>query len=237
MKNRTLAGLTLTLALALAAPALADVDVDPNGSSLSDEQIARAIEKGAADRKEDKCGLRLTDKGRGFFNALTAAANGMNGTHNSTQGGGFKVWVYTPEEWVCHVSFEAAREYRVLTPEELTPEDLADVIRVVAYPDTPTEVVASGMLQQSSVAHVVIRDARKREAIQPIEKRTFTEDVQNAMGAKLQYVGLIAFFASEDVDSIRALDKKGEFHVTVVGDNEEKNFKIKDKHFARLAGL
>jgi len=112
------------------------------------------------------------DKGRGFFNALTAAANGMNGTSNATQGEGFKVWIYTPEEGVCQVSFEAAREYRVLSRDDLPTEDLADVIRVVAYPDTPTEVGAAGMLQQSSAAHVVIRDARKREAIQPIEKRT-----------------------------------------------------------------
>jgi len=84
----------------------------------------------------------------------------MNGTNNATQGGGFKVWVYTSEEWVCQPSFEAAREYRELTRDDLTPQDLADVIGVVAYPDTPTEVHAAGMQQQSSVAHVVIRDAR-----------------------------------------------------------------------------
>ena len=235
MRHRILVSLILGLAVGLATPVSADETT--RSSSLTDEQIDRAIRKGAANRKESKCGLRLTDKGRGFFNALTAAGNGLNGTRNATQGEGFKVWIYTPEEWICQISFEAAREYRELERDELTPEDLADVVRVVAYPDTPTEVHAAGMQQQSSVAHVVIRDARKREAIQPIEKRTFTEDVQNAMGARLQYVGVVAFFDPQDVDAIRRQDKKGEFHVTVVGDNGEKNFKIKDQHFARLAGL
>jgi hypothetical protein len=56
-------------------------------------------------------------------------------------------------------------------------------------------------------------------------------------GAKLQYVGVVAVFDAGEVDAIRRLDKKGEFHVTVVGGNEEKDFKIKDQHFARLAGL
>jgi hypothetical protein len=235
MPQQILASAILGLALGLATPVPADEAGD--GSSLTDEQIERAIQRGAANRKESKCGLELTDKGRDFFNAMTAVGNSLNGTNNATQGGGFKIWIYTPEEWVCQISFEAAREYRVLGRGDLTPEDLADVVRVVAYPDTPTEVSAAGMQQQSSVAHIVIRDARKREAIQPIEKQTFTEDVQNAMGAKLQYVGVVAFFDPREVDAIRRQDKKGEFHVTVVGDNGEKNFKIKHKHFARLAGL
>jgi hypothetical protein len=235
MRQRALVSLILGLAVGLGTAAWGDEPADR--SSLTAEQIGRAIQKGAANRKESKCGLHLTDKGRGFFNAMTAMGNGANGTNHSTQGVGFSVWIYTPEEWVCQRSFEAAREYRVLASDELTPEDLADVIRVVAYPDTPTEVSAAGMQQQSSVAHVVIRDARKQKAIQPIDKQTFTEDVQNAMGAKLEYVGVVAFFDAKEVDAIRQLDKKGEFHVTVVGDNGEKNFKVKDQHFARLAGL
>jgi hypothetical protein len=227
---------TLALAVACAMPTGAD-DETANGTTLTNEQIDRAIQKGAKNRKESQCGLRLTDKGRGFMNALTAMGNGMNGTSYATQGGGFKVWIYTAEEWVCQRSFEAAREYRVLTHDELAPEDLANVVRVVAYPDTPTEVRAAGMQQQSSVAHVVIRDARKQQAIQPLAKQPFTEDVQNAMGARLQYVGVLATFDASEVEAIRRLDKKGEFHVTVVGGNEEKNFKVKDQHFARLAGL
>jgi hypothetical protein len=235
MRQSFFVGVLLSFALGFSGAIAAEES--GSGSSLTSEQIDRAIQKGAANRKESKCGLHLTDKGRGFMNALTAMGNGMNGTHYATQGGGFSVWIYTPEAWICQRSFEAAKEYRVLTHDDLAPEDLADVVRVVAYPDTPTEIRAGGMQQQSSVAHVVIRDARKHEVIQPIDKQPFTEDVQNAMGARLQYVGVVAVFDAHEVEAIRRLDAKGEFHVTVVGDNEEKNFKVKDQHFARLAGL
>jgi hypothetical protein len=46
---------------------------------------------------------------------------------------------------------------------------------------------------------------------------------------------LVASFALEDVLAISALDKKGEFHVSIVAaDREDEHSKVKSKHFDSL---
>src|SRR5207253_426236 len=45
-----------------------------------------------------------------------------------------------------------------------------------------------------------------------------------------------AVFSIEDVKRLRAEDQKGEFFIVVVGDNQNKYFKVKTRFFAQLFG-
>ena len=69
--------------------------------------------------------------------------------------------------------------------------------------------------------------------IQPISKEITTEEVSNAMGGRATFQGLVLKFSMADLAEIRGGD--GEFFITVIGNTtEEKDFKVKKKHFERL---
>jgi hypothetical protein len=87
----------------------------------------------------------------------------------------------------------------------------------------------------SSVEHVVLTSKDKQQVVQPLSKEPFTEDVQNAFGAKLQYTGLIATFPLDAVRELRGGKADQEFNVIVVGNGrKERQFTVKKKHFERL---
>ena len=95
-----------------------------------------------------------------------------------------------------------------------------------------------GMSLASSVEHIVARAGQKKDGVvQPDSKEEFTEDAQNAMGAKATYRGIMATFDIQKIEALRGRDPKREFFFTIVGDRREKDFKVKEKHFEDLVGL
>ncbi len=58
----------------------------------------------------------------------------------------------------------------------------------------------------------------------------------NSAFRSFNYVSAGAAFKMEDVERLRRMDKKGEFFIVVVGDNQNKFFKIKERFFKRLFG-
>jgi hypothetical protein len=210
------------------------------GPVAAHENITQDEYERAADKKLKATGLRLRDTARGIFKALAAANGDYSGGGVSD---GFSIRVFTPYNWV-HYEFKRAREeYRPMTWADLDAEATADILRVRAYPDSPTRV---GGQRGYSVQHVVLRhpDKKKRRSIivQPLTKREFTEELQTTGGMDLVLIGMEVTFSMHDLDTVR--DKKGEFLVTVVGgsgddygDEEadaEKNYKVKKKHLDDL---
>jgi hypothetical protein len=211
------------------------------GAALAHEHITQdEFEQAARDGKLKNAGLKLTDTARGIFKALAAA----NGDHSG--GGvaeGFSIRVITPYNWVAYRFKQAREEYRPMTWADLAEEDTEDILRVRAYPDSPTQL---GGQRGYSVQHVVLRhpDKKKRQSIivQPASKVEFTEELQTSGGADLVLIGMEVTFSMHDLETVR--NKKGEFLVTVVGgsgddygDEEadaEKNYKVKKKHLDDL---
>jgi hypothetical protein len=77
-------------------------------------------------------------------------------------------------------------------------------------------------------------DKKRRQTVvvQPVFKRPFGTEQQNNLGGKAALAGIDAAFAFDSLATVR--DEKGEFLVTVVGEGEEKNFRIKTKHLDDL---
>ena len=87
----------------------------------------------------------------------------------------------------------------------------------------------------ASVEHVILRDEQRRIVIQPTWTEPFDEEVANAMGGRANFKGLNAKFPIDSLKEIRGSKGNAEFFVTVVGSTrEEKNFKVKEKHFSDL---
>lgn len=177
----------------------------------ADIDVAAAIARGA---KKKAGGLELTEFAIGTTN-------------------GFRIQLHTPATWIQSRAAAAAEKYQAFTAADVTDDDRADVLRVIAYPDTPRTMDATNMA--SSVKHVVIRDVSKKDAAQPLVLEPFDDSVGNKMGATLTYAGARATFSMRDVERMRAADPKGEFLVTVVGTNSEKDFRVKQKHFDDLS--
>lgn len=198
---------------------------DAQKAQLTDDDIAAAIAAGAKDKNKEH-GLVLEDSGMKFLNAMASP--------NATGPTGFSVIVYSPTTWIEQLSADAAREYKELKLEDLTDNDKAPVLRVIVNPNVPTRITGGSTAGSSSVQHVVLRGSNKKGAVQPISKDEFTTPVQNAMGAKLEYVGVRAVFPLDQLQPLRSSDKDGEFLITVVGEKGEKNFTVKKKHFEKL---
>jgi hypothetical protein len=192
----------------------------------------------------DKPGLVLRDSGRGFMNAMAALSTPKYQPVNAhTYGTGFWLEVYTPESWIALHKMWAAEEYREFTDNDVTDEMREPVLRVVVHPDIPGTF--DGQAMASSVKHAVVRSTFKEAiAVQPLSKEPFAERphgqaIQTVGGAVLEYSGVLVTFPLDAVLALRDADKqsKGEFIITVIGESEKKDFKVKTKHFERLPGL
>jgi hypothetical protein len=195
-------------------------------ATLTDAEIEAAIANGIKDKKKIH-GLLLQDSGQNFLAAMSNNKNGRPST-------GFSVVLYTPTTWISKQAADATKQYKEFTRADVDEKMLAPLLRVYVNPDMPREVSGRGMAGTSSVEHVVIRDEARKNVIQPEYKEEFTDEAQNAFGARKEYVGVIAEFPIGSVQQFRT-SGDGEFFVTVVGaTGEEKNFKVKKKHFERL---
>ena len=193
------------------------------------EVVERFIAHGVK-HKDDNHALILRDSGQGFANAMAAFGAAQNGYVAQTKTG-LWVEVFTPLSWVMQMAAAATREYRPFTLEAVTPELMEPVVRVIAHPDLPSHLTASGKAGTRSVQHVVLQDKSKQVTVQPLKTDPYDVPVANALGAREVYAGLTALFP---LDQVLALHAKGEFYIVVVGTHGEKRFEVKAKHFKRL---
>ncbi len=100
--------------------------------------------------------------------------------------------------------------------------------------DTPNQVTAAGMRNTSNVDHVVLQSADKKQVLQPIKEDQADQMVASAISSQFTMHGQVALFSSEDAMKLRGPDGTGEFYITVIGDKEKKEFKVKAKHFSYL---
>jgi hypothetical protein len=200
----------------------------------SEDDVRHALTIGAA-AKGGRRGLVLRDTGQGIMQAMTAFSNAYgNGPRQAEPSSGFWVEAWTPLSWVEQQSSNAAKQYRSLTTGNVAEEAMLEpVFRVVVHPDKPNEVSRAGMSGTSSVEHVVLRSQDRKIVIQPLSLEPFNEEAQNAMGAKVVFQGVMAQFSLAGLATVRG--GSGEFFITVIGaGREEKNFKVKPKHFSSL---
>ncbi len=191
-------------------------------SELSDEQVKRAIAKSSG--KSHTNGLTLLD-------VQTSMLSGM--MCNTCQVSGYRIFVYTPEQWVELIASQARREMKPFTLADVTPEMRALSLHVIAMPSQAAYINASGMSFASSVHRVVLSDTKREVTIQPLTESQGTVQSGSAFRT-VEYTNASVDFAMSDVGTLRSGDAKGEFFIVVVGDTGNRYFKVKSRDFKFL---
>jgi hypothetical protein len=214
----------MKLLLSILVVSVASCVAHGQSTSLTDESIAAAIKKGM-NEKPAQVGLHLDDVGSHF-----AAA--MDKTGNASLG--FDLYLYTPATWIEYQAAEFHHLMKVFKLSDLTEDMQRDVIRIMVHANTPQSVSRNGMRRSSNVDHVVIQDLARKEVVQPSAETQSDEMVASAVSSQFTMHGQVVEFASEDVKKIRGASGEAEFYVTVIGDKQKKDFKVKAKHFSKL---
>lgn len=183
--------------------------VIPTAQQLAPDAVEAAIQAGTAAPKKTH-GI--------FINEVPAMLRGAAKVE------GFRATVYTPMMWVQQQAADAARAYRPFTAADLNDRDTAPVLRVSVQPS-----LGYGG-RWSSVERIILRDERKRIAVQPEAEEPFEVTVQNAYGAQGTFSGMAATFPLEAVAKVRGANETSDFFITVVGSgNVERDLKIKGR--------
>jgi hypothetical protein len=192
------------------------------GQQLTDDQVRLAIERGSG--KRHQIGLTLNDKQTAFFSALACRTCGQSG---------YTITVYNPEQWIELGAAQAKKEMQPFTVADVTDQMRAQELHVVALPSRAEYLTGNGIALSSSVHRVVLNDTARQTTIQPLAVRQDTLQSNSALRS-FEYTMASAEFSLEDVERLRESDPKGEFFVVVVGDNQNKFFKVKSRDFKRL---
>jgi hypothetical protein len=114
---------------------------------------------------------------------------------------------------------------------DVTDDMRQPLLHVLALPSTPDYLTGAGFSRSSSVHRIVLSDAARQITIQPLEVTNGRVESNSAFRSAT-FGTAAASFLMADVERLRATDPKGEFFVVVVGDNQNKFFKVKSKfHF------
>jgi hypothetical protein len=211
-------------------PSLNTANATPTAMApaLTPEQIDAAIVHGARNKDAKTQGLHLRD-----VEARDSAYSRLTTTVASQ---GFSLTIFTPTTWVRERAAVAARSNRLLTRADIREEDVLPFMRVVVYPDIPSYSNA-GAFGSSSVRNVYVEDKTSSVTIFPLAQKSFERQMIDALTtARIfpGYMGLIALFEYDAVQSLRS-KADGEYFVRIVGTTGEvKRFKIKRKHFDRI---
>lgn len=200
--------------------------------ALTDDQVNSAIQYDKEHQKA-KQGLYLEDQSKNVLNAINAVAN-MNQPYSAQHHAnykGFSVQAFTPTTWIRQKAAEAAKEYREFMIADVTEDMRRPVLYIIIFASKSKD---GEQIFGESVQHVVIRSESRSKVLQPLKIESFGEGQQNIFGASEEYVGRTVTFSLEEVQKVRMASPDGEFFVTVIGENSEKNFKIKKKHFEKL---
>jgi hypothetical protein len=194
----------------------------PTSRVLNESEITAAIEKGSREHLRN-IGLTLLD-------VQTALLSGI--ACKTCQESGYTVKVFTPLKWIEFQAASAKRELLPFSMADVTPEMREPLLRVIAEPSKAVYINGTGLAGASSVHRVVLADRNKQNLVQPLtNERGSVED--NSAFRSVTYSNAFATFRLADVDAIRGnLDE--EFFVIVVGDNQNKYFKIKTRMFKSL---
>jgi hypothetical protein len=189
---------------------------------LNESEIAAAIERGSRENLR-AVGLTLID-------VQTALLSGIACT--ACKQSGYTVKVFTPVKWIEFQAASAKRELKPFSMADVTPEMRQPLLRVVAEPSKAAYINGTGLAGASSVHRVVLADRNKQNLVQPLTNELGSVEDNSALRS-ITYSNAFATFRLADVDVIRG-DDNGEFFVVVVGDNQNKYFKIKTRMFKNL---
>jgi hypothetical protein len=195
-------------------------------SPLTDDQVAGAINR-ALTGKRHQIGLTLTDMQTNLLSGLVCT------TCKTT---GYTIYVYTPESWIELQAVQARREMLPFSVASVSPEMRLPYIHVLASPSKPEYLNANGMAMASSVHRVVLSSTYRNDVVQPLSESHGGVEINSAFRSFTQ-ASAGSVFSLEDVERLRSEDPKGEFFVVVVGDNQNKYFKVKTRFFNQLFGL
>ena len=196
------------------------------GQTLTDAQVMAATNR-ALSGKRHQIGLTLNDV---QTNVLSGVACKTCGTT------GYTIFVYTPESWIELKAVQARREMLPFGLDNVTPEMRLPYIHVLASPSRPEYLDANGMGMASSVHRVVLSSTDRSDVIQPLSESQAEVESNSALRSFTQS-SAGAVFSIDDVERLRSEDPKREFFIVVVGDNQNKYFKVKTRFFNQLFGL
>lgn len=186
---------------------------------LTDEQVTQAIQQGLASRH--RIGLTLND----LQTSMTGRCFKCN--HAS----GFTISIYRPAQWIEEVAAQAKRDMRPYSISDVSEQMRQSYLHVIALPSTPDYLNARGLARSSSVKRIVLCDTSRQVTIQPIELAHDTIQLDSALRSA-QLASAQALFPMSSVARLRQLDPKREFFVVIIGDHQDKWFKVKAKfHF------
>jgi hypothetical protein len=195
-------------------------------ATIPESQVEAAVLQGTRDPNPQGIGLYLNDVETAMFSGL--ADNGQTATS------GFSIIIYSPFHWIEYQAAFAHHELRPFTVDDVTPEMRADVLHIVALPNTPDSLTGAGMSASSGVERIVVCDRSKTNTVQPLAEQSATTTVDSALRSK-DYTKLASVFNRAEVERLRDLDKRREFFVVVIGDSgARKFFDIKAKYAAWL---
>jgi hypothetical protein len=193
---------------------------------LNDAQVIAAINRGLAGKRH-QIGLTLNDVQTNLLSGLICKTCGTSG---------YTIFVYTPESWIELMAVQSRREMLPFRLENVTPEMRLPYIHVLASPSRPEYLDANGMGMASSVHRVVLSSTDRSDVIQPLSESQAEVENNSALRSFTQS-SAGAVFSMEDVAKLRSEDPKREFFFVVVGDNQNKYFKVKAKFFNQLFGV
>jgi hypothetical protein len=238
MKN-VLITILLSVFLFLAIFAFAEKEGAVSGKQLrtilTEADIKAAIDNGVKNKKRH-FGLRLEDQNVNFWNAM---ANSGKPAWAQDEAKGFSMEAFTPISWISECAAQATRQYLPFALENVDEEMKAPILYLIVHGKHSKRMGNAGgsnggAMSGESVAHVVLRSENKELVVQPTKEESFDEGQQNVFGARSEFAGMKVEFPLEEVAKLRSTSSDGEFFVTVVGENSEKDFKIKKKHFEKL---
>jgi hypothetical protein len=192
---------------------------------LTDEQVMAAIDR-ALTGKRHQTGLTLNDMQTNLFSGI------MCKTCKTT---GYTIYVYTPESWIELQAVQARREMLPFSLQDVTPEMRLPYIHVLASPSKPEYLTGDGMAMASSVHRVVLSSTERSDVVQPYSESRDSVESNSAFRSFTQ-ASAGAVFSLHDVERLRSEDPKREFFIVVVGDNQNKYFKVKTRFFNQLFG-
>jgi hypothetical protein len=206
--------------------AVAETRVAPlKTAPLTDSQVQASIDH-ALHGKRHQIGLRLNDVQTALFSGLAC---------KTCQTSGYTIWVYTAESWIEAEAVRAQREMMPFSLASVTDEMRQPYIRVLALPSTAEYLTGEGMSMSSSVHRVVLSSTNREDVVQPLNVSKSTVESNSAFRS-YSYTSAGAVFSVDDVERLRSKDQGREFFIVVVGDNNNKYFKVKTRFFAQLFG-
>lgn len=186
--------------------------------TLTQEQIVAAIAQGTKSNGRTQ-GLELFDPGPKWIHELQKHQDLLGcDSDDADDSTGFRITAYTPFTWIAEQASQAAGERRSFTEKDVTADMLRPVFRVRAF--------ASDNQQEKNpgISEILIVDLSQQQYLQPDMHESFDNHGQK---------GLYAEFSLEYLPQLTQKDT--EFFIRVTGNNgQQKQFKIKKKHFHKL---